>query len=94
MTTARGAATLPLTSVLLPDGRILVSGGGLHSGSSIASAETYRPATAKFSAAASMHSERVGHTVTMLPSGKVLVTGGVDGDAGHSLATAELYDYH
>jgi large repetitive protein len=94
MLVARGAATVPLASVLLPDGRVLVPGGGLHSGSSIATAETYRPATAKFSLAANMHSERVGHTVTLLPSGKVLVTGGVDGDAGTSLATAELYDHH
>lgn len=91
MATARGAAGLTLASAKLPDGRILVPGGGLHSGSSLASAELYNPPTGKFTAAGSMGTPRVGHTVTLLPIGRVLVTGGYNGDTGFALATAEVY---
>jgi WD40 repeat protein len=91
MGTPRGAATLALTSVLLADGRVLIPGGGLHSGATLVSAEAFRPLTGKFSPVAPMHFRRVGHTVTMLPSGKVLVTGGYDGNAGTTLSSAELF---
>jgi hypothetical protein len=87
----RGAATSTMASVLLPDGRVLVPGGGLHSGSSLASAEVFNPSTGKFSAAGSMKQARSCQTVTKLPNGKVLVTGGYDGDTGDVLATAELF---
>jgi hypothetical protein len=91
MGTARGAATLTLASVLLTDGRVMVPGGGLHSGATLVSAEAFRPLTGKFSAVAPMHFCRVGHTVTMLPNGKVLVTGGYDGNAGTTLLSAEVF---
>ena len=91
MATARGAAGLTLASARLNDGRILVPGGGLHSGSSLASAELYNPSTGKFTAAGSMATPRTGHTVTLLPNGRVLITGGYNGDTGTSLVTAELY---
>src|SRR5262245_30568535 len=39
-----------------------------------------------------MSIDRVGHTATLLPNGKVLVTGGGSYSFGINLATAELYD--
>jgi len=45
---------------------------------------------AGFSAAAPMITGRFLHTATLLPSGKVLVTGGTDG--ANALSSAELYD--
>jgi hypothetical protein len=82
---------LPLASALLPDGRVMVPGGGLHSGSTIKTADAFRPLTAKFNTVAPMNRARAGHTVTLLPSGKVLVTGGLDGDAGTTLTSAEIF---
>src|SRR5579884_1395065 len=41
---------------------------------------------------ASMLTPRAGGTATLLPSGKVLVAGGLDDDDFESLAAAELYD--
>ena len=45
-----------------------------------------------FSPTGSMTSPRLGHTATLLPSGKVLIAGGRTGDGTDSLASAELYD--
>jgi hypothetical protein len=87
----RGAATLTTASTVLPDGRVLIPGGGLHGGSSTDSAELFNPSTGKFTAAGSMKDARSCHTVTTLRNGKVLVTGGYDGDAGYILSTAELF---
>ncbi|NOZ06067.1 MAG: hypothetical protein GXP41_06905, partial [Chloroflexi bacterium] len=62
------------TATLLPDGRVLVSGG--TGGSPLDSAERFDPATGIWSLASSMSSARYGHSATLLPSGQVLVTGG------------------
>ena len=43
-----------------------------------------------WSAAGNLTTDRVSHTATLLPSGKVLITGG--NQAGYDLASAELYD--
>ena len=48
--------------------------------------------TGTFSPTGSMTSPRLGHTATLLPSGKVLIAGGRTGDSTDSLASAELYD--
>ena len=58
------------------------NGGGLDE--PLRSAELYDPASGTWSATASMLATD-GHTATLLPDGKVLVTGFADG-------TAELYD--
>jgi WD40 repeat protein len=74
------------TATLLPNGKVLVAGGGGNSGY-LASAELYDPATGTWTATGSLHTARWIHTATLLPNGKVLVAGGFD-----TLSSAELYD--
>lgn len=73
------------TATLLPDGRVLATGG------QATKAELFNPATGAWTVAASMNRSRAYATATLLPAGKVLVTGGVDG-TGTPQASAELYD--
>jgi hypothetical protein len=83
----------------LPGGKILITGGYSNSTSSaqnpipdvpLASAEIYDPATGAFTATGSMSVARYAHAATLLPNGKVLVMGGVNGPTHHS--SAEIYD--
>jgi MYXO-CTERM domain-containing protein len=57
----------------------------------LASAELYDPATGTFATTGPLGTERVWHTATLLPSGKVLVAGGYNSTYG-SLASPEVYD--
>lgn len=75
------------TATLLPNGQVLVVGGGAPSG--LKSAELYDPATRTWKPAASLSTARFWHTSTLLPSGQVLVVGGA-GPGG--LTSVELYD--
>jgi Kelch motif len=92
-----------LTITLLPDSRVLITGGSTWTGFTtpaglqgmifdccLASSETYDPAAGLFSATGNMISARAGHTATLLPSGKILIVGGGSGDNSPALATAEL----
>lgn len=80
------------TATLLRDHKVLVAGGMQRNGVFEASAETYDPATGKFTPAGKMQSVRGwGSTATLLATGKVLIAGGGVGAASH-LATADLYD--
>ena len=84
------------TATLLPDGKVLVSGGG----NSLDSAELYDPATGKWTATGTLNVPRASHTATLLEDGKVLIVGGGDayvqnGNHVHypqPLNGAELYD--
>jgi hypothetical protein len=83
------------TATLLASGKVLVIGGegGAGGGIPLATAELYDPATGLFSPAGAMTTARTLHTATLLPGGKVLVTGGLSSHAAASeLASAELYD--
>lgn len=92
------------TATLLPDGKILVAGGLQLDAPEIEkrvvatnSVEVYDPATDTWEYTGNMHERRAYHTATLLPNGKVLVTGGINGEPSssadvRSLATAEVYD--
>src|SRR5262245_59678318 len=58
------------TATLLPDGRLLVSGGE-NAGGVLASAEIYAPYSGMWSSAGNMAVARRDHTATFLPNGKV-----------------------
>ena len=80
------------TATLLPNGQVLVAGGG---GDLFpfyrASAELYDPAAGTWTATGSLATGREVHTATLLPNGQVLVAGGF-GVQRIVLASAELYD--
>ena len=63
--------------------------GGYGTGT-LSSAELYDPATGSWSSTGSLATARYFHTATLLPSGKVLVAGGLN--SGGVLSSAELYD--
>lgn len=75
------------TAVLLPNGKVLVSGGGLNSFApqGMTSQELYDPATGTFSITGSMVAARAYHVAVLLGNGKVLL-------AGWAGSSAELYD--
>lgn len=80
-------------SVLLPDGKVLVSGGFGATSLAIATAEIYNPSTAVWTAATAMRTARSSPTATLLNNGKVLVSGGQTSLAlPTSIASAELFD--
>ena len=94
------------TATLLSDGRVLVVGGsGAPDGNPWeASAETYDPLSGRFTPSGLMTIPRRRQTATLLPDGRVLVTGGESSLSGiarmfptttsdlSSLASAELFD--
>ena len=74
-------------AVLLTNGLVLVAGGGNTSGA-LSSAELYNPATGTWTNTGAMNVARLTQpTGTLLPNGKVLVTGGTEGENG-----GEIYD--
>ncbi len=78
------------TATLLPDGRVLLTGGRDASGV-LASAEIFDPLTEEFTVLAnSLTTPRAGHTATLRPDGKVLLLGGENSSG--TLASAEVFD--
>lgn len=81
------------TATLLPDGRVLVTGGHWDF-TALRSAELYDPSTASFAPAGRMNVPRQSHQATLLNDGRVLITGGRS--VGYAptdviTASAELY---
>jgi N-acetylneuraminic acid mutarotase len=88
------------TATLLPNGKVLVAGGGQYgpdcSHSILSTAELYDPATGTWTATGSLASARTAHEAVLLPSGQVLVAAGglisSDGSTLSALLSAELYN--
>jgi hypothetical protein len=82
------------TAALLPSGQVLVVGGimkGIGDGAKIVgTAELYDPITDTWTVAAPLLQARARHTMTVLPSGRVIVTGGID--LMGALDSVEAYD--
>jgi hypothetical protein len=85
------------TATTLQNGNVVVIGGATsfpreyQFAAVTGLAEVYHPASLSFSPSGTMLVPRWQHTATLLPDGKVLVTGGGDGN-GNSVTQAELYD--
>jgi hypothetical protein len=84
VTGSMAAARTFHTATLLPNGTVLIAGGGNEN----STAEIYDPITGSFSITVGMMIGRSGHTATLLPNGSVLVAGG---GIFAGLASAELY---
>ncbi len=90
------------TATVLASGKVLIAGGASDCTTVIdpstetfyctyvSTAALYDPAGNTWSAAGSLDTGRLYHTATLLASGKVLVTGGRNGNG--AIATSELYD--
>jgi hypothetical protein len=83
------------TATMLPDGRVLVIGGitpdGVGPRSHAPTAELWNPRTLAFEPAGVSANARKQHTATVLPDGRVLVVGGLGGDA-RMVRAAEVWD--
>jgi hypothetical protein len=75
---------------LLLDGSVLAAGGNDEGTEILASAELYDPVAGSWTVISSMDTARWFHTATLLPSGRVLVAGGLDTNG--PLTEAEIYD--
>ena len=80
-------------SLLTPQGRVLVIGGGGNNPESLRSAESYDPATKAWSSAGYLTAPRIEHAGAVLATGEVVVVGG-DTGCGSACVTdsAEVYD--
>jgi hypothetical protein len=82
-------------ATLMTDGRVMVTGGNTSVGNGYNTklAEVYDPGTNSWSTTGSTTNGRsAGHTATLLPDGRVLVTGGVNANVCTFDTTAEVYD--
>src|ERR1051326_704216 len=85
LTQARSGAA----AVLLPDGRVMITGGDVN-GNPTSSVEIFNT-DGSISLAAPMSTDRSGHSAFLLTTGEVLVTGGRTSGGGIT-NSAELYD--
>jgi hypothetical protein len=93
-TGSMGAARQSHAAVSLPGGKVLVVGGAGPGFVALASAEIFDPAgnggAGSFSPTGSMSQARISPFIALLPSGKVLVAGGVASSV--ALTSAEIFD--
>ena len=88
-----GTARQGHRATLLPNGKVLVTGGGATSSDSapIQTTEIFDPDTETWTYSGNLTIPRTQHAATVLANGRVLVSGGVT-TGGVSTKTAELYD--
>jgi Kelch motif/Galactose oxidase, central domain len=94
-TTPMGASRLAQTTTLLPDGRVLVTGGLDDQGATLKSTEIYDAQQDRWISAAPMAEARSGHVATLMANGDVLVAGGLGEEPSGltiSLTSAEICD--
>jgi hypothetical protein len=78
-------------STLLPNGKVLIAGGG-NSTSSVNTTELYDPVTNTFAASTPvMNVARSFATATLLPNGKVLIANGFDATS-NAVKSVDVYD--
>jgi hypothetical protein len=77
MVVARGLQA----ATLLPDGRVLITGGFVDASNTTASTEIYDPSTGRFTPAGAMQVPRAEHSAIALTDGRVLVLGGLQATA-------------
>lgn len=99
------AARAEHAAALIPGGRVLISGGGTgpdcHTLSSAeifipANTDPFTPERGVFQATGDMTEARAAHTMSRLPNGKMLITGGKANEgckAARALSSAELFDF-
>lgn len=85
------------TSTLLPNGKVLVTGGYRDNGTTsevFDTAELYDSSTGRWATTGNMNAMRYVHTASVLANGKVLVVGGLASNRNNisMLNSAELYD--
>jgi hypothetical protein len=84
------------TATRLADGRVLIAGGITccdATGEILAgAAEIYDPVDGRFQPTGSLATARGVHAATLLPDGRVLVTGGIVDRLATTTTTAEIYD--
>ena len=92
MTSARDGAT----ANLLDNGQVLITGGAIADGDSVATAELFDPKTGKFTATAGvMNSVRAWHSSVYLPDGRIMIAGGginIPVADAVTTATVDFYD--
>lgn len=76
--------------VLLDDDTVVVAGGQDAAGASVRATAVFDPVADVWHAAGDLHDARRLHSLTLLPDGRILAAGGLNGMAG--LPSAELYD--
>jgi hypothetical protein len=81
------------SATLLRDGRVLVTGGtdSIVGSTATKTTEVYDPSSGAFTPVGDMAAARGGHFATLLPNGKVLITGGYAYGSEY-ISTAELFD--
>jgi N-acetylneuraminic acid mutarotase len=84
-----GTGRVGHTATLLLSGNVLVAGGFVYTGPSLASTELYDPSTNTWSPGTNMTTPRDHQGAVLLPPGQVFVTGGTN--QGAALLSSELY---